>query len=375
MRSLLLALLSSAALAQPPSANALLIAHNGEVRRIDADGTERRYVTCEVTRTYRVIVPPYDVRQTTERCTLASLVTHESTGRWAVTAMITAPAFNDRLSYVINGQPTSVPALSGDLLLLGDLDGLVGTSTGVEQAWFRENEKVRSQQLRGFSDDGQRLNLVVVKGGESKSGGRTSHWQLTFGQEPKLKAAQPPEAERLALQLGDRAAGVLVDGPHVVTYRNGGTTQRQISHTDWMPVCDEAQPATWTHLDRRSGREVTIWRDDHCRTSTSPFVGSAAKHGMVILNQLKLDRTRAVARYELATGRLTPLPIEGLAKTPLALSDDGRHLLALTYGDGLAVFDAQTGGLVFKVPVGPSKNDFLLGGFFALSPDLLAARR
>ncbi|MGC4118743.1 MAG: hypothetical protein QM765_30125 [Myxococcales bacterium] len=334
----------------------VVFAKAGQIVRVDGAAGRQVLATCEVRERYKLLVEPFEERSETLPCFFTSLATHEPSGRWAVGVMVSERQSNRTADYFVNGKPVPVPPKAGgDFFVLGDADGVTGTSTGSKTAWSIGG-KMAGQFAGSFSADGMLLFFSAGTAAESEDA-KPVRWRMAFDGPGQPVKAPPSESDLARARLAGVRGDVVVHGDRVFFYRKGKTVLRKMTDSVSLPECDPAAPGTWRRLDRSTGQDLEILKDGWCTTGTAPFVGQRLAEGIVVLNQLGQDRVRRLYRYDQATGTTAPIPVEGLVKTPMAVSADGAFVLALTYQDGLAMYETTTGALVWKAGALPTGKD------------------
>lgn len=348
-----------------PAPTGVVVARAGQVLRYDGSGERKVLLGCEVRRRYKLLVAPFDERSETSPCTFSSLATHEPTGRWAVGVSVSEPSSISRPEYFVDGKALAVPPKAGgDFFVLGDAQGVRATSSGSASAWYTGG-RFRGQFLDEFSEDGRVLYFTVAQSAEDPKGPPDVRWKLSFDR-PAAAAKAPPSAEAKArAKLKDVRGEVLVDGSEAFYYRKGKTLVKKVTDDVSVTECDPSAPGTWRRFDSATGKDEAIFDDGWCTTGTASFVGKRPTGEVIVLNQLGQDRVRRLYRYDRASRKTTPIPIEGLAKTPMAVSADGAFVLTWTYHDGLGLHETATGALVWKATALPAskRDDFISAAF------------
>ncbi|WNG34422.1 hypothetical protein F0U61_12855 [Archangium violaceum] len=377
LRVMLLAALSAtsatAAGAAAPGAPVPLIAvGTGTVIHVDTNGS-RVLADCHEVSEFRMLSGPErgQFQRESKPCHLGSPVVHPPTGRWALEAMVHGRSGPARtVSVMVSGREVALPTdkaghvKQGDLLILGDGNGVVAVTSGAPEMWTT-NGIYREQRPVAFTPDGSRVLVTagdsglrefwswgfaprpdgvrVLPPGMSDSGGN----QVISG-EPRIVLRHPRGGVRLATQdpTGKRPWKVgsplrqarrglltpLVLGDTMIFYREG----------TWLPEagCDESNPGTYRRLELSTGQE-RVWRRHEGTCSTHDFAAASVIRRTVYFLDGHIYRGFRLFEYDIARDATREIEIKGVSQV-LDISADGRMLLVLTYS-GLVLHDVVDG--------------------------------
>ncbi|HYH96668.1 hypothetical protein [Hyalangium sp.] len=378
LRVMLLSALSAtsatAAWADAPVSPVPIIAVDaGTVIHVDTNGS-RVLADCHEVSELRILAGPErgQIQRTSRPCQLGSLVVHPPTGRWAQEALVTGSTGPSRtVSVMVSGREVALPTdkagriKQGDLLILGDGNGVVAVTSGTPEMWTADGT-YREQSPVAFTPDGSR---VLVTAGAS---GLRDFWSWSFAPrpdgvrvlpsgmtdsegnhvisgEPRIVLRHPRGGVRLATldptgkrpwkvgsPLRQERRGLLtplVLGETMVFYREGA----------WPPEgagCDESNPGTYRRLELSTGQE-RVWRRHEGECSTRDFVAASLLRRTVYFLEGHIYRGFRLFEYDLARDATREIELEGVSKV-LDISADGRMLLVLTYS-GLVLHDVVEG--------------------------------
>jgi hypothetical protein len=347
----------------------------GTVIHVDANGS-RVLADCEETSEYRMLSGPErgQLRRESQPCYIGGVVVHPPTGRWAVEAAVRGKSGPARtVRFTVSGREVALPTdkaghvKQGDLLILGDKDGVVAVATGAPEMWT-SNGIYREQRPVAFTPDGAR---VLVTAGDT---GLREFWSWSFAPrpegirvlppgmtdsegnevvigEPRIVLRHPRGGVRLATQdpTGKRPWKVgapvrktsrgmltpLVLGDTLIFYREGR----------WLPEeegagCDESNPGTYRRIELSTGQERE-WRRHEGFCSSHEFSAASLLRRTVYFREGHIYLGFRLFEYDVDRDATRELKIEG-ATDVLDISADGRTLLVMTYG-GLVLHDVVEG--------------------------------
>jgi hypothetical protein len=368
----LVAMSASAQQPEDPRSPVPMLAFDmGTVTRIDEDGS-RVLAECRERTEIPISGGPQkgQTLRKSEPCMLGSFVVHPPTGRWALTTTVMGDTTFSRLTgYEVAGR--EIPLLrdragrvkSGNLLVLGDRDGVVAVTPGTPEMWT-EDGTIRSQLAMMFTQDGSRV--LVIAGNSSGF----EWWSWRFG-------AQPEGLRVLPFGVTDGSGNTLVPGEHrtvlrhpregvrVATLEPTGTRPWKVGRRlgqvrrglltplvlgdtmvfyregEWGPPhgsCDESKPGTYRRLELSTGQE-RVWRRHEGWCATGSFAAASSLRRTVYFTELAdiAKGSRRLFEYALDRDETREIPIPGFTQV-LDLSADGRLLLVRT-GTGLLVHD------------------------------------
>ncbi|PTL81590.1 hypothetical protein DAT35_21770 [Vitiosangium sp. GDMCC 1.1324] len=340
---------------------------------VDQEGS-RVLVDCEYAEDRRMLGGPDrgKIYRKTEGCSLWSLAVHPPTGRWMVAASVPGDGqFGSRMvRFTVAGRDIATPktkdgkAMGGTLLIMGDLEGVVATTSGIAETWNTQ-QLLFAQMPTLFTEDGSR---VLVDIGNSSL---HEFWSWSFSRQPeavrvlprgitdtagapltrgvqRVLVRHPRAGVRLATmdpsgtkpwKLGpvmrQERRGLLtpyVLGDTLVFYREGQTHEGG---------CDEDNPGTYRRLDLKTGEE-RVWRR-HDAWCSNDLVGVSPRRRTVYFIEGNSYWNPNPRLYEYDVGRdaVRELPVEGVTNV-YDVSSDGRFL-AVKGGPGLIVHDVDTG--------------------------------
>ncbi|TSC34441.1 hypothetical protein [Corallococcus sp. Z5C101001] len=381
-RMVLTALLatSATAWAEPPvspkatvSPVPLIALAPGKVLYIDPRGT-RTLADCEKVEERRMLggAEKGKLFRETEPCSLWYLAVHPPTGRWAMAVSVTGDIASTRLvSITLSGRRVDVPTdkagrvKEGNLLVMGDLDGVVAITPGVPAQWT-SNHVNHSQRPEQFTADGSR---VLVANGTVTT---AEWWSWSFG-------TRPEGIRVLPAQVTDTASNHLVLGESrtVMRHERGGVRIATLDATGTKPWklgpvmkqkrrglltpvvlgdsmvfyregvfdeggCDESNPGTYRRVDLRTGQE-RVWRTHETYCSGHEFAAASARRRTVyfIESNSYSDGIPRLYEYSLDRDEVRELKAQGMEGAH-DISADGRTLLLHARGGVVSVHDTDT---------------------------------
>ncbi len=353
----------------------LLALSEGKLMYVDPDGA-RAIVECEQFREFRMLGGPEKgvLKREAKPCSLWNLVVHPPTGRWAMTANISSSQFGNKITHVrLSGRDIPTPRItpggvnkSGDFIIMGDLDGIIGVTTGRPEAWT-DNGVFRTQSPKQFTEDGSR---VLLHTGDHSY---LEWWSWSFGPRPQgirvldrnlqdSAGVFPVKGESRAVlrqkngsvriatleptgtkpwKIGPPLKNVprkgmlvpLLVGDTVYYYREG--------HFDENRACDESKPGTYRRLDLRTGKE-RVWRTHETWCSTGEFEGlNTQRRTLYFIEGNTYAGGARLYAYSLDNDEVRELDIEAISDV-LDISEDGGTLLVRT-GQLFQAYNVDTG--------------------------------
>jgi hypothetical protein len=345
----------------------------GTVIHVDTNGS-RVLADCQEVTEFRMLAGPErgQFQRESKPCHLGSLVVHPPTGRWAQEVVVGGKLGPSRtVSVRVSGREAALPTdkaghvKGGDLLILGDGNGIVAITSGTPEMWTT-NGIYREQSPVAFTPDGSR---VLVTAGDS---GLREFWSWSFAPRPegvrvlpagmsdsegnhvisgesRIVLSHPRGGVRLATQdpTGQRPWKVgaplrqarrglltpLVLGDTMLFYREGV----------WPPDgagCDESNPGTYRRLELSTGQE-RVWRRHEGECSTRDFAAASVLRRTVYFLEGHIYRGFRLFEYDIARDATREIEIKEVTQV-LDISADGRMLLMLTYS-GLVLHDVVEG--------------------------------
>ncbi|MCP3167035.1 hypothetical protein [Myxococcus qinghaiensis] len=346
----------------------------GKVLYIDSQGS-RTLADCEQVEERRMLAGPDKGKlfRETEPCSLWYLAVHPPTGRWAMGVSVSGDVGSTRLvSMTLSGRRVDVPtdkagrAKEGNLLVMGDLEGVVAVTPGAPAQWTSNNIQ-RSQRPEQFMADGSR---VLVANGTVTT---ADWWSWSFG--PK-----PEGIHVLPIHVTDTASNDLVLGESrtVMRHERGGVRIATMDPTGTKPWklgppmkqkrkgllspmvlgdsmvfyregtqdeglnCEGADSATYRRLDLRTGQEK-VWgtHDTYCSGGELLAASSRRKTAYFIQSHYFSTGVSKLYEYSLDRDEVRELKAEGMEGVH-DLSEDGRNLILNARGGVIGVYDNDT---------------------------------
>jgi hypothetical protein len=329
---------------------------------------------CSEVSELRILAGPErgQIKRESKPCHLGNLVVHPPTGRWALEAVISGDNGPSRIvSLTVSGREAALPTnkagrvKGGDLLILGDGDGVVAVTSGTPEMWTTDGT-YREQSPMAFTPDGSR---VLVTAGSSAI---RELWSWSFAPRPQGVRVLPQgvsDSEGIHLISGEHRTvlrhprgGVRLAtleptgkrpwqvGPPLRQVHKGMLTPLVLGDTlvfyregAWLPEgagCDESNPGTYRRLELSTGKEQ-VWRRHEGLCSTGDFVAASLLRRTVYFLEGHIYRGFRLYEYDLARDATREIELEGVSKV-FDISADGRMLLVLTYR-GLVLHDVVTG--------------------------------
>jgi hypothetical protein len=351
----------------------IIAADAGTVIYVDTNGS-RVLADCHQVTEFRMLAGPQrgQLQRESAPCNLGTLVVHPPTGRWAVEAMVSGSGnISKTVSVMVSGREVALPTdkagrvKHGEILMLGDSDGVVAVTSGAPEMWTT-NGIYREQRPQAFTPDGAR---VIVTAGDTglrefwswsfaprpdgvrvlPPGMTDSEGNLVISGEPRIVLRHPRGGVRIATQdpTGTRPWKV---GAALLPARRGLLTPLVLGDTmvffregAWPPDgagCDESNPGTYRRLELSTGQE-RVWRRHEGECTTREFAAASVLRRTVVFLETYLSRPSRLFEYDVDRDVARELELKGVVKV-LDLSADGRTLLVLTYG-GLVLYDVVEG--------------------------------
>ncbi|REG32171.1 hypothetical protein ATI61_105499 [Archangium gephyra] len=376
--SVLLVASATAAWADAPvSPVPIIAADTGTVTFVDSNGS-RVLADCHEGFEFRMLAGPQrgQLQRESKPCNLGTLVVHPPTGRWAVEALVAGSHnISKTVSVLVSGREVALPTdkegrvKQGDLLILGDGNGVVAVTSGTPEMWTT-NGIYREQRPEAFTPDGSR---VLVTAGDSglrefwswsfaprptgvrvlPAGMTDSEGNLVTSGEPRIVLRHPRGGVRIAMQdaTGTRPWKV---GARLRQERRGLLTPLVLGNTlvfyrqgVWPPDggdCDELNPGTYRRLELSTGQE-RVWRRHEGECSTRDFVAASVVRRTVYFIEGTIYSGNRLFEYDVARDATRELKFEGGVSKVLDISEDGRKLLVLTY-PALVLHDVVDGSSI-----------------------------
>ncbi|AKQ67975.1 hypothetical protein A176_004887 [Myxococcus hansupus] len=255
---------------------------------------------------------------------------------------------------------------SGDFIIMGDLDGIIGVTTGRPEAWT-DNGIFRTQSPQQFTQDGAR---VLVHTGDHSY---LEWWSWSFG--PRSQGIRV-----LDRNLQDSAGVFPVKGESraVLRQKNGSVRIATLEPTGTKPwkigpplknvprkgmlvpflvgdtvyyyregffdenrACDESKPGTYRRLNLRTGEE-RVWRTHDTWCSTGEFEGlNSKRRTLYFIEGNTVAGTARMYEYSLDSDEVRELEIEAVSDV-LDISEDGGTLLVRA-GQLFLAYNVDTG--------------------------------
>ncbi|NTX34145.1 hypothetical protein HUA78_06835 [Myxococcus sp. CA033] len=346
----------------------------GKVLHIDSRGS-RTLADCEQVEEHRMLGGPDKGKlfRETEPCSFWYLAVHPPTGRWAMGVSVSGDIGTTRLvSMTLSGRKVEVPtdkagrAKEGNLLVMGDLEGVVAITPGVPAQWT-SNQVQHSQRPELFTADGSR---VLVANGTLTT---ADWWSWSFGPKPEGVRVLPAHVTDTAsndLVLGESRTVVRHErgGVRVATLDPSGTKpwklgspMKQKRKGLLTPVvlgdsmvfyregtqdegmnCEGADSATYRRLDLRTGQEK-VWRTHETYCSGFGIAAASARRRTAYFIESNYFSTGVSQLYEysLDGDEVRELKAQGMEGVH-DISEDGRTLLLYARGGVITVYDNDT---------------------------------
>lgn len=309
----------------------------------------------------------------TEPCSLWFLAVHPPTGRWAMGVSVSGDIGSTRLvSMTLSGRKVAVPtdkagrAKEGNLLVMGDLEGVVAITPGVPAQWT-SNQVQHSQRPEQFTADGSR---VLVANGTVTT---ADWWSWSFGPRPEGIHVLPTHVTDTAsndLVLGESRTVMRHDrggvriatmdptgtkpwklGPPMKQKRKGLLSPMVLGDSmvfyregtrDEGMNCEGADSATYRRLDLRTGREK-VWgtHDTYCSGGELVAASSRRKTAYFIQSHYFSTGVSKLYEYSLDRDEVRELKAEDMEGVH-DISEDGRHLILRARGGVIGVYDNDT---------------------------------
>ncbi|WP_141620137.1 hypothetical protein [Myxococcus sp. AB036A] len=255
---------------------------------------------------------------------------------------------------------------SGDFIIMGDLDGIIGVTTGRPEAWT-DNGLFRTQKPQQFTQDGSR---VLTHTGDHSY---VEWWSWSFG-------PRPQGIRVLDRSLQDSAGVFPVQGESraVLRQKNGSVRLATLEPTGTQPwkigpplkdvprtgmlvpflvgdtvyyyregffdenrVCDESRPGTYRRLNLRTGEERVL-RTHNTWCSTGEFEGlNLKRRTLYFIEGNTFAGTARMYEYSLDHDEVREIEIAAISNV-LHISEDGGTLLVRA-GQLFMAYNVDTG--------------------------------